>query len=144
MTKTNVSPYFLNLTHLFCDNIHQCSYIKHYSYNEVLYTQGDVPCNLYIFLSGRLRIFRETQQNMDCVAGEFIGAQANFADICYPETVKFFSPGEALIIRFDLFKEKIARYPSLLKEVIECLTRKQKIVINVLDKNLAYSLLKAQ
>ncbi|MDD2385062.1 MAG: cyclic nucleotide-binding domain-containing protein [Sulfurospirillaceae bacterium] len=136
MSKSHYEPYFLNLKNLFCDTIHHCSYIKQYSYNETLYHQGDAPRNLYILLSGRLEVFKETTQIMDCIAGECIGAQANFANICYPETVKFFSPGEALVIRFDLFKEKIIQYPTLLKEIIESLTQKQKIVTNALDKKI--------
>lgn len=134
MSQSHISPYFLNLKNIFCDNSNQCAYIKHFTYNEILYKQGDAPFNLYIFLSGRLQLLKEKKETMDCVAGEFIGAQANFANICYLETVKFFSPGEVFVIPFASFNAKMEEYPSLRKDIIECLTRKQKIVTNILDE----------
>ncbi len=136
-------PYFLNLTTLFYDNIHQYAYVKRYAYDETLYKQGDAPRHLYILISGSLKVCNETQRSLNCIEGELIGAQANFATICYLETVKFSSPGEALVIRFDSFHEKILQHPTIFKEVMESLTQKQKIVTNILDKNVLHCLQKA-
>ena len=140
---TNTAPYFLKLTSLFYENIHQSAYIKRYAYNETLYKQGDAPRNLYIYISGSLKVCDETQRNINCSVGECIGAQANFANICYLETIKFSSPGEVLVIRFDSFKQKLLQHPTVFKEVIESLTRKQKVVTNILDKNLLHCLQQA-
>jgi len=139
--STKASPYFLNLKSVFCDNMNQYAFIKHYTTNEVLYQQGDVPFNLYIFISGQLKILNKTQQMMHCSVGEFIGAHANFANICYPETVKFLSAGQILVIQFDYFKERIVHYPILFGKIIEGLLQKQKIITNISDQQFSHVLI---
>lgn len=135
MSKNNhFNPYFLNLNNVLCDNIYQYAYVKHYGSNEMLYQQGDVPLNLYILLSGQLKKFAKTPQMMDCIVGEFIGAHANFANICYPETIKIFSPSEILVIRFDYLQEKIEQHQNILKEVVQSLIKKRRIVTNISDQ----------
>lgn len=135
MSKHNdFNPYFLNLNNVFCDNVYQYAYIKRYGSNEILYQQGDVPLNLYILLSGQLKKFGKSPQMMDCTVGEFIGAHANFANICYPETIKIFSPSEILVIRFDYLQEKIEQHQNILKEVVQSLIKKRRIVANISDQ----------
>jgi len=134
MAKIYVDSYFVNLTNILHGDMHHYASIKHYAYNEILYQKGEAPSHLYIFLSGQLKIYREKQQILDCIDGEFIGAHANFANIRYPETIKFSSPGVIFAIQFDYFQEKIMQYPLLFKGIIEGLIKKQKIVTNILDK----------
>lgn len=131
---TDFNPYFLNLNNVFCDNIYQYAYIKRYGSNEILYKQGDEPLNLYILLSGQLKKFGKTPQMMDSTVGEFIGAHANFANICYPETIKIFSSSEILVIRFDYLQEKIEQHQNILKEVVQSLIKKRRIVANISDQ----------
>ncbi len=128
MLKHYLDSYCINLENILCENLAQYSSIRHYTYNETLYQKGDAPHNLYIFLSGQLKVYKDTQHVIDCIGGELIGAYANFANIRYFETIKFFSPGDILIIPFDYFKEKIIQYPILYKEVINVLSQKQKII----------------
>lgn len=135
MSKHNdFNPYFLNLNNVFCDNVYQYAYIKRYGSNEILYQQGDKPLNLYILLSGQLKKFGKSPQMMDCTVGEFIGAHANFANICYPETIKIFSPSEILVIRFDYLQKKIEQHQNILKEVVQSLIKKRRIVANISDQ----------
>lgn len=132
--QTDFNPYFLNLNNVFCDNIYQYAYIKRYGSNEILYKQGDEPLNLYILLFGQLKKFDKTPHIMDCTVGEFIGAHANFANICYPKTIKIFSPSEILVIWFDYLQDKIERHQHILKEVVQSLIKKRRIVSNILNQ----------
>lgn len=138
--KEYLSPCFLNLNSIFCDNMNPYVSIQHYSYNEILYHQGDMPVNLYIFLSGQLSMSKKTQHIMNCSVGEWIGAHANFANICYPETVKFLSAGNVLVIKFDYFQEKLRQNPILFRRIIEGLLNKQKIITNIVEKQFSHSL----
>lgn len=132
-SKEHLRPCFLNLKSVVCDSIYHHASIKHYAHNEILYQQGDVPLNLYIFLSGALSMSKKTQQIMHCSVGELIGAHANFANIRYPETVKFLSAGDVIAIKFDYFHEKIMQDQILFRKMIEALLKKQKIVTNLWD-----------
>jgi len=127
------NPYFLNLNNIFCDNVHHYAYMKCYSSDEILYQQGDVPLNLYILLSGKLKKIGKTSQMMDCSVGEFIGAHANFANICYPETIKIFSPSKIFIIQFNYLQERLEQHQNVLEEVVVNLIKKRSIITNIID-----------
>ncbi|AOO64161.1 cyclic nucleotide-binding domain-containing protein [Sulfurospirillum halorespirans] len=134
MSKHNdFNPYLLNLNNVFCDNVYQYAYIKRYNCNETLYQQGEEPLNLYIFLSGQLKKFGKTNKIMDYTVGECIGAHANFANICYFETVKIFSPSEIFVIQFNYLQERLEQHPNILEEVVEALVKKRSIITNIID-----------
>ena len=108
--------------------------MKRYNCNETIYKQGEVPYNLYILLSGQLKqIGQKHTQIMDCSVGEFIGAHANFANICYFETMQAFTPSEILVINFDYMQKKLEQHQNILDEISENLVKKRNIIINIIE-----------
>lgn len=133
LQNIDLHPYYLKLNDIFCDNIHQYAYIKRYNCNETLYQQGEEPLNLYIFLSGQLKKLAKTNKIMDYAVGECIGAHANFANICYFETVKIFSPSEIFVIQFNYLQERLEQHQNILTEIVENLVKKRSIITNIMD-----------
>lgn len=130
------NPYFLNLKSKHIDDMKKISYIKQCSYGEKLFEEGDKPINLYVLISGTIKTYKANSKSdyfflREFQAGELIGVIANFADICYPETAKFTSKGEILVINFNIFKEKLLQDSEVLEKITTCLLKKKKIAINI-------------
>ena len=119
----------LKLDQSLLNNLYRHASIKNYACNEVLYQKGDTPHNLYIFLSGQMKISRTKEEIMHCFTGELVGIDTNFTEICYPESIQFLSPGQMFVIPFNSFKAILMQQPKLLDKIVDGLLKKKKIII---------------
>ena len=121
--------FYLNLDTIFCNDANKHMHVKSYAHNEIIYKKGQVPKHLFIFLSGQIKEQGTKVAKVNSYTyGQIIGAYANFANICYLETILFFSPGAMLVIEFDYFEQQIKKHTILLEQIINILHKKQHII----------------
>jgi len=119
----------------------QISVFKSFNAGEIVFYEGDAPGYLYILLEGVLRLYKTDAKANEVYIHQFtptamIGEIANFQNMNYPASAKFITKGTVLKIDFKKLEKKFFQHPDISMEIIKSLTKKVKILANVLHKEL--------
>ncbi|MDD2385060.1 MAG: Crp/Fnr family transcriptional regulator [Sulfurospirillaceae bacterium] len=141
-TLKNIS-YFSNLPPHELQKINTFSSRQKFSTNEILFYEGESPKYLYILLTGTLKVYQTTAKANQVFIlflnkpGEIIGEFALYANSTYPNTAQFITEGEVLKIDFFPVQKEMFNNPLLNLYVIQSLIKKQRIFLNVIQKELS-------
>ena len=136
-------PYFSHLTDQELERIGKFSSYKKYITDEILFYEGESPKYLYILLKGTLKVYQTTAKANQVFIlflnkpGEIIGEFALYANCPYPNTAQFVAEGEVLKIDFFLLQKEMLNNQLLNLYVIQSLIKKQRIFLNVIQKELS-------
>ncbi|MCB9451670.1 MAG: Crp/Fnr family transcriptional regulator [Anaerolineaceae bacterium] len=108
---------------------------------ESLYQQGDPPSGLYILVSGRVKLFRQSQDKMQIlcvlVAGMCFGAESLSTGEMNPYSATTISAAELVYLSPDSLLELLGFSPDLRVFMLELVTRRLR-EFAMLIHNLAF------
>ena len=108
------------------DLIQRCS-LRSFSRGEVLLTEGGLPVEVYLLLSGRVSVLRRDSSGRDRVlalrqAGEWIGEMGIVQGIAHSATVVADTPTRVLVVPRDAFKGIVLTSDSATRDLLEILS----------------------
>lgn len=126
------------------DNIkalEKISYFKSYNMDEIVFYEGDDPGTLYILTQGILRLYKTDPKGNEIYIHQFIstglvGELACFENMNYPATARFITKGQVLKIDYKKLEKDFFQNPTVCMEIIKSLTKKVKILSNVIHKEM--------
>jgi CRP/FNR family transcriptional regulator len=130
-------PFFSALSEESLKKLERISYFKSYNAGELVFYEGDPPSKLYIIVDGVLRLYKTDNKGHEIYIHQFtptamVGELANFENIPYPASARFITKGTVLKIEFKDIEEDFFKNPDISMEIIKSLTRKLKILSNVI------------
>ena len=134
-------PLFSKLSTQNIEKLERISSFHAYEANKILFYEGDKSKYLYVLLSGVLRMYKTNSKGQELyihqfVPISFVGELACFENIAFPATAKFITKGEILKIDFKSLEQDFFKNPRISMEVIKSLTKKIKILSNVIHKEM--------
>jgi len=134
-------PLFSKLSQESIRKLEKISHFKKYNAGEILFFEGDNPGTLYVLIGGLLRLYKTDSKGNEIYIHQFfqtglVGELACFENIKYPATAKFITKGEVLKIDFKKLESDFFENPKISSEIIKSLTRKIKILSNVIHKEM--------
>ncbi len=144
MQRLKDIPFFTNLSDENLKKLENISLFKNYQSNQILFYEGDEPKYLYILIDGVLRMYKTTPKGQEVYIHQFtpismVGELANFEKIKFPATAKFVTNGTILKIEFEKLESDFFKNPDISMEIIKSLTRKVKILSQVIHRELVLS-----
>ena len=141
MDRVKDIPLFSKLSGKNLKNLEQISHFKNYNSNEVVFYEGDDPGTLYILTEGVLRLYKTDAKGNELYIHQFtptgmVGELACFENINYPATARFITKGQILKIDFKRLEKDFFQNPEVCMEIIKSLTKKVKILSNVIHKEM--------
>ncbi len=141
MDKIRDIPLFTKLSEGSIKRLENISTFRRYSADEILFYEGDDPGTLYILTEGVLRLFKTDPKGNEIYIHQFIptglvGELACFENMRYPATARFITRGQVLKIDFKRLEEDFFAHPDISMEIIKSLTKKIKILSNVIHKEM--------
>ncbi len=141
MDKIRDIPLFTKLSEASIKRLENISTFRRYSADEILFYEGDDPGTLYILTEGVLRLFKTDPKGNEIYIHQFIptglvGELACFENMRYPATARFITRGQVLKIDFKRLEEDFFAHPDISMEIIKSLTKKIKILSNVIHKEM--------
>ncbi len=139
MDKVKDIPLFSKLSDLNIKALEKISRFKTYNCNEIVFYEGDGPGTLYVLTEGVLRLYKTDAKGNEIYIHQFtpiglVGELACFENMNYPATAKFITNGKILKIDFKKLKKDFFKNPDVCMEIIKSLTKKIKILSNVIHK----------
>lgn len=137
MDRIKYLPIFSRLSDENIKKLERISYFKKYDTDEILFYEGDDPSILHILIDGMLRLYKTDNKGHEIYIHQFIpinlvGELANFENMKFPASARFITKGEVLKIDYKKLEEDFFRNPDICMEIIRSLTRKVKILSNVI------------
>ncbi len=134
-------PIFSNLSEKNIKKLEEISHFKYYNADEIVFYEGDNPGTLYILTEGLLRLYKTDAKGNELYIHQFIpigmvGELACFENINYPATARFITKGQVLKIDFKRLEKDFFQNPEVSMEIIKSLTKKVKILSNVIHKEM--------
>ena len=134
-------PYFSTLSDENIKKLEQISYFKSYDADELLFYEGDAPDKLYILVDGVLRLYKTNPKGQEIYIHQFVptsmvGELANFENIPFPASARFVTSGTVLKIDYRALENMLFENPVICMEIIKSLTRKLKILANVIHNEM--------
>jgi len=134
-------PFFSSLSAEHHAKLKQISYFKEYNSGEILFYEGDEPTKLHILVDGVLRLYKTDPKGHEIYLHQFIptsmvGELANFENIRFPATARFVTSGTVLKIDYTKLEEGFFKNPEICSEIIKSLTKKVRILSEVLHKEM--------
>jgi len=135
-------PYFSDVTDQELKKIHKFSSRQKYAADEILFYEGEFPKYLYILLGGSLKVYQTTAKANNVLIhvlnkpAEIIGEFALYAHSSYPNTAQFITDGEVLKIDYFPLQKEMLNNALLNLYIIQSLIKKQKVFLNVIQKEL--------
>ncbi len=130
-------PFFSALDEQSLSKLERISYFRNYSAGELVFYEGDRPSKLYILVDGLLRLYKTDSKGHEIYIHQFtpismVGELANFEQIPFPASARFITKGTVLKIEFKDIEEEFFKNPEISMQIIRSLTRKVKILSNVI------------
>ncbi len=125
-------------------SLEKISLLKSFYQDEILFYEGDEPKFLYILTEGMLRLYKTDNKNNEVYLHQFtpvtmVAEAACFESMNYPATARFVTKGQVLKINYEKFKTEFLQDPEICISLITSLTKKVKILSNVLHKEMILS-----
>jgi CRP/FNR family transcriptional regulator len=141
MQRIREIPLFTKLSDNSIQKLESISHFKTYDANEIVFYEGDDPGTLYILVQGVLRLYKTDAKGNEVYIHQFIptglvGELACFENMCYPASARFITKGEVLKIDFKRLEDDFFADPTICMEIIKSLTKKIKILSNVIHKEM--------
>ncbi len=141
MDKVRDIPLFTKLSEESIRRLENISTFRRYNADEILFYEGDDPGTLYILTEGVLRLFKTDPKGNEIYIHQFIptglvGELACFENMRYPATARFITRGQVLKIDFKRLEQDFFAHPDISMEIIKSLTKKIKILSNVIHKEM--------
>jgi len=141
MDRIKDIPLFSKLSEESIKKLEKISTFKKYNGGEILFYEGDDPGILYILVDGVLRLYKTDPKGNEIYIHQFvpiglIGELACFENMKYPATARFITKGQVLKIDFKRLESDFFADPKISMEIIKSLTRKIKILSNVIHKEM--------
>ena len=141
MNRIKEIPLFSKLSDESIKKLESISYFKKFNTDEILFYEGDKPGILHVLVDGVLRLYKTDAKGHEIYIHQFIptalvGELANFENMRYPATAKFIVKGEVLKIDFQKLEKDFFKHPDISMEIIKSLTRKVKILSNVIHQEM--------
>ncbi len=132
-------PLFSNLSDQNIRSLECISQFKSYGANEIVFYEGDAPGTLYVLTDGVLRLYKTDPKGNEIYIHQFVpiglvGELACFENMHYPATARFTTNGQILKIDFKKLEKDFFQNPHISMEIIKSLTKKIKILSNVIHK----------
>jgi len=141
MEKIRNIPLFSKLGDDSIKKLESISYFKKYDAGEIVFYEGDKPGTLYVLTDGVLRLYKTDAKGHEIYIHQFtptslVGELANFENMRYPASARFITSGEVLKIDFKKLEKDFFKHPDISMEIIKSLTRKVKILSNVIHQEM--------
>ncbi len=141
MDRIKDIPLFANLSDENIKKLEQISAFKSFNSGEILFYEGDDPGILYILVEGVLRLYKTDPKGNEIYIHQFVpinlvGELACFENIPYPATSRFVTKGQVLIINYKKLESDFFANKQISMEIIKSLTKKMKILSNVIHKEM--------
>jgi len=141
MDRINDIPLFSKLSEESIKKLEKISTFKKYNGGEILFYEGDDPGTLYILVDGVLRLYKTDPKGNEIYIHQFVpiglvGELACFENMKYPATARFITKGQVLKIDFKRLESDFFTDPQISMEIIKSLTKKIKILSNVIHKEM--------
>jgi CRP/FNR family transcriptional regulator len=141
LAKIKEIPIFSKMSDENIKELKKISYFKSYSANEIVFYEGDDPGTLYILTEGVLRLYKTDAKGNEIYIHQFvptglIGELACFENMNYPATARFITNGQILKIDYQKLEKDFFQNPDVCMEIIKSLTKKVKILSNVIHKEM--------
>ncbi|HIP58907.1 MAG TPA: Crp/Fnr family transcriptional regulator [Campylobacterales bacterium] len=141
MDRIKDIPLFSKLSDKNLQNLENISHFKNYNADEIVFYEGDHPGTLYILTEGVLRLYKTDAKGNELYIHQFtptgmVGELACFENINYPATARFITKGQILKIDFKRLEKDFFQNPEVCMEIIKSLTKKVKILSNVIHKEM--------
>jgi CRP/FNR family transcriptional regulator len=124
--------------------LEKISILKSFYADEILFYEGDEPAYLYILTEGLLRLYKTDNKSNEVYLHQFVpvtmvAEAACFEDMPFPATARFVTKGQVLKINYAKFKHDFLKNPDICVSLITSLTKKVKILSNVIHKEMILS-----
>ncbi len=141
MDRIKEIPLFSKLSDKSIKKLEKISHFKKYDSGEIVFYEGDAPGTLYILVDGVLRLYKTDAKGNELYIHQFIptglvGELACFENMKYPASARFITKGEVLKIDFKRLEDDFLSNPLICREIISSLTKKVKILSNVIHKEM--------
>ncbi len=141
MDSVREIPLFNKLSEEHFRQLEHFSYFKTYNAGEIVFYEGDDPGTLYILVDGVLRLYKTDPKGHEFYIHQFVpvslvGELACFENMKYPATARFITSGKILKIDYKRLENDFFKNPDICFEIIKSLTRKVKILSNVIHQEM--------
>ncbi len=141
MDRVKDIPLFSNLSDINLKALEKISRFKTYSRDEIVFYEGDGPGTLYVLTEGVLKLYKTDAKGNEIYIHQFtpiglVGELACFENMNYPATARFLTNGKVLKINFKKLEKDFFKNPDVCMEIIKSLTKKIKILSNVIHKEM--------
>ena len=141
MDRVKDIPLFSKMSEENLKALETISQFKSYNADEIVFYEGDAPGTLYILTQGLLRLYKTDPKGNEVYIHQFIpsgliGELACFENMNYPATARFITKGQLLKIDYKKLEKDFFQNPDVCMEIIKSLTKKVKILSNVIHKEM--------
>jgi CRP/FNR family transcriptional regulator len=141
MDRVKDIPLFSKMSDENLKSLEQISQFKSYNADEIVFYEGDDPGTLYILTEGLLRLYKTDPKGNEIYIHQFtpigmVGELACFENMHYPASARFITKGQVLKIDFKRLEKDFFQHPDVSMKIIKSLTKKVKILSNVLHKEM--------
>jgi len=141
MNRVKDIPLFSKMNDENLKDLEKISTFKDYNADEIVFYEGDKPGTLYILTEGVLRLYKTDPKGNELYIHQFtpiglVGELACFENVNYPATARFITRGQLLKIDYRRLEEDFFQNPEVCMEIIKSLTKKVKILSNVIHKEM--------
>jgi CRP/FNR family transcriptional regulator len=141
MNRVKDIPLFSKMSEQHLKDLEQISTFKNYNADEIVFYEGDKPGTLYILTEGVLRLYKTDPKGNELYIHQFtpiglVGELACFENVNYPATARFITKGQLLKIDYRKLEKDFFQNPEVCMEIIKSLTKKVKILSNVIHKEM--------
>jgi len=126
--SANLSDVWRVLTNEERDVLRKNAKIINYKKNEIIYSEGDIPCYMMCLLKGKVKIFKEGVGGRCQIIRmirpiQYFAYRAAFAEERYLTSASAFESSTVCVIPMDIVEELIYRNPNLAMFFIRQLSR---------------------
>jgi CRP/FNR family transcriptional regulator len=141
MNRVKDIPLFSKMSEKHLKDLERISTFKDYNTDEIVFYEGDKPGTLYILTEGVLRLYKTDPKGNELYIHQFtpiglVGELACFENVNYPATARFITKGQLLKIDYKKLEKNFFQNPEVCMEIIKSLTKKVKILSNVIHKEM--------
>ncbi len=108
---------------------------------DILFYEGDKPKYLHIILEGIIKLYKTDAKGHQLFLYQFtpvslIGELANFENFPFPATAEAVIKSKVLKVDYGKLSDKILRDPNFSMEIIKSISKKAKILQNVIHQEM--------
>jgi CRP/FNR family transcriptional regulator len=143
MYRLEEIPIFSKLNENHLKELYDCTYIKYFTKDSIVFYEGDESKYLYILLEGSIKLYKTTPKGSQVqinrlMAPSLIGEYACFEDCPYPATCEFVTDGCMGMLPFEDVYKYLSN-PQFSLEIIKSLTGKVLLLSSLVHKETVLS-----